>query len=144
VPGSTVEYDYVAGYLARELEALAIEPAVVAFDRWRIKDFQRAAVDTGFAGSADWQAIPQTYSGMSPRLEAFEALLLQRRIRHGGHPLLTMAAANAVTKIDPMGNRILNKERGRRRIDPLVAAVMGAFAVSDGADAAFDAKAWIG
>jgi phage terminase large subunit-like protein len=144
VPGSTIEYDYVAGYLARELEALELEPALVAFDRWRIKEFQRAAVDVGFAGAAEWQPIPQTFSGMSPRLESFEALLLQRRIRHGGHPLLTMAAANAITKIDPAGNRILNKERGRRRIDPLVAAVMAAFAVADGQAAAFDERAWIG
>jgi len=143
VPGDVIEYDYVAAYLARELEALGLEPAVVAFDRWRIKEFQRSAMDCGFAGSADWQAIPQTYSGMSPRLEAFESLLLQRRLRHGGHPLLTMAAANAVTKLDPAGNRILNKERGRRRIDPLVAAVMAAFAVYDGAGQAFDAEAWI-
>jgi len=144
VPGDVIEYDYVSGYLARELETLGLDPAVVAFDRWRIKEFQRSAMDTGFGGAADWQAIPQTYSGMSPRLEAFESLLLQRRIRHGCHPLLTMAAANAVTKLDPAGNRILNKERGRRRIDPLVAAVMAAFAVYDGAAADFDAKAWIG
>jgi phage terminase large subunit-like protein len=117
---------------------------VVAFDKWRIDQFRMAAIDTGFAGAADWQAVPQSFAGMSPRLEAFESLLLQNRIRHGGHPLLTMAAANAVTKLDPAGNRVLNKERGRRRIDPLVAAVMAAYAVSEGAVAAFDAEAWIG
>jgi phage terminase large subunit-like protein len=144
VPGNVIEYPYVAGWLAQELENLQIEPAVVAFDRWRIKEFQRAAVDVGFGGAAEWQAIPQTFQGLSPRIENFEALLLQRRIRHGGHPLLTMAAANAVTKLDPAGNRILNKERGRRRIDPLVAAVMAAHAVADGQAAAFDEKAWIG
>jgi phage terminase large subunit-like protein len=144
VPGATIEYEFVAGYLARALESLEIEPAVVAFDRWRIKEFQRAAQETGFAGAAEWQAIPQTFQGLSPRIENFEALLLQERIRHGGHPLLTMAAANAVTKLDPAGNRILNKERGRRRIDPLVAAVMAAHAVADGQAAAFDEKAWIG
>jgi phage terminase large subunit-like protein len=57
---------------------------------------------------------------------------------------LTMAAANAVVKLDPAGNRMLNKEKGRRRIDPLVAAVMAAFAVYDGAAADFDERAWIG
>jgi phage terminase large subunit-like protein len=55
-----------------------------------------------------------------------------------------MAASNAVVKLDPAGNRMLNKERGRRRIDPLVAAVMAAFAVYDGAAQTFDEKAWIG
>lgn len=144
VPGDVVDYQYVSGWLARELETLGLEPAVVAFDKWRIDQFKMAAIDTGFAGAADWQAVPQSFAGMSPRLEAFESLLLQNRIRHGGHPLLTMAAANAVTKLDPAGNRVLNKERGRRRIDPLVAAVMAAYAVSEGAVAAFDAEAWIG
>ena len=65
-------------------------------------------------------------------------------MRHGGHPLLTMAAASAIAVMDPAGNRKLDKQKGTLRIDPLVAAVMAAFEVSDGQAPAFDVRAWIG
>jgi phage terminase large subunit-like protein len=63
---------------------------------------------------------------MSPRVEHFESLLLQGRIRHGAHPLLNMAAANAIALKDAAGNRKLDKAKSTQRIDPLVAAVMAA------------------
>ena len=116
---------------------------MIAFDRWRIKAFKRAAVDRGFAQAAEWREVGQGFRDMSPRLEAFEGLLLDRRIRHGGHPLLNMAAGNAVAVSDPAGNRKLDKELATLRIDPLVAAVMASYEVSDGAAGAFDGGAWI-
>jgi len=143
LPGSAIEYDQVAAYLRDALAELGIDPTAIAFDRWRIDHFKRAAVDAGLAPSAVWKEVGQGFKDMSPRLEAFEGLLLETRIRHGAHPLLTMAAANAIAVSDPAGNRKLDKQKGTLRIDPLVAAVMAAFEVSDGQGAAFDVAAWI-
>jgi phage terminase large subunit-like protein len=66
---------------------------------------------------------------MSPRIEAFETYMLQEKIRHGAHPLLNMAASNAIVTRDPAGNRKIDKSKSTQKIDPLVAAVMavGAF-----------------
>ena len=50
--------------------------------------------------------------------------ILNRTVRHNGHPILTWCAANAVTDIDPAGNRKLNKVKATGRIDLIVAAVM--------------------
>ena len=73
------------------------------------------------------------------------ALLLKRQIRHGRHPLLTMAAANAIGVPDPAGNIKMDKSKSTQRIDPLVAAVMAAYPVSEGdTDEEFDAAAMIG
>jgi phage terminase large subunit-like protein len=48
----------------------------------------------------------------------------ERKLRHGGHPVLSMAAANAKTERDAAGNRKLSKRRSTGRIDPLVALAM--------------------
>jgi phage terminase large subunit-like protein len=102
----------------------SIEPQTVVFDRWRIDDFKLHAEPEGFCSFATWEAVGQGYKDMSPRLETFEGLLLEGRIRHGGHPLLNMAAANAIAIADPAGNRKLEKFKSTQRIDPIVAAVM--------------------
>jgi phage terminase large subunit-like protein len=61
---------------------------------------------------------------MSPALDALEADLLNGVVRHGGHPVLTMCAANAVAVQDPAGNRKLDKSKANGRIDGMVALTM--------------------
>ncbi len=61
---------------------------------------------------------------MSPALDTLEVELLNGRIAHGGHPVLTMCAANATVTKDPAGNRKLDKQRATGRIDGLVALAM--------------------
>lgn len=67
---------------------------------------------------------------MSPALEALEAELLNGRVAHGGHPVLTMCAANAIVATDPAGNRKLDKHKATGRIDGMAALAM-AFGVVD-------------
>ena len=68
-----------------------------------------------------------------------EAELLNDRVRHGGHPVLRMCAANAVVVMDPAGNRKLDKSKATGRIDGMVAMVMalGAAAKQSDDSAAF-------
>ena len=61
---------------------------------------------------------------MSPALDALEGELLNARVAHGAHPVLTMCAANAVVSTDPAGNRKLDKHKATGRIDGLVALAM--------------------
>jgi phage terminase large subunit-like protein len=61
---------------------------------------------------------------MSPALDALEADLLNGIVRHGGHPVLAMCAANAVAVPDPAGNRKLDKSKATGRIDGMVALAM--------------------
>lgn len=95
----------------------------IAFDRWRAEDFQQLAVEHGITLPL---MVPfgQGFKDMSPALDAFETGLLNRTVRHNGHPVLTWCAANAVTDSDPAGNRKLNKIKATGRIDLVVAAVM--------------------
>jgi phage terminase large subunit-like protein len=145
VPGSTVDYDWVAHYLRDALDDEGVEVTKVCFDRWRISVFRKACEDVGAFSFAEWIEVGQGYRDMSPRLEAFESLLLAGNLRHGAQPLLNMSAANAIAVADPAGSRKLDKSKASLRIDPLVAAVMAVFEVSesDSAGGGFDVGAMI-
>lgn len=129
LPGKYVDYGMVCRHLKVIVEGMDV--IVVAFDRWRMKDFQAEARTAEFlqAKNIIWQAVGQGYRDMSPRVEKFEQLLLGQELCHGGHPLLNMAAANAVVDIDPAGNKKPEKAKSSARIDPLVAQIMSVYAL---------------
>jgi phage terminase large subunit-like protein len=94
----------------------------VGFDRWRINDFKRELDEIG----CDVQLVEhgQGYRDMSPAVNIVERLVLQRRVRHGGNPVLATCVANAVITRDPAGGRKLDKAKSTGRIDGLVALAM--------------------
>tara|TARA_R100001143_G_scaffold57923_1_gene55420 strand:- start:265 stop:1761 length:1497 start_codon:yes stop_codon:yes gene_type:complete len=123
-PGATVDYEHVAADMAEILSDVDIQ--AIAFDRWRIDIFKKELDRLGL----DLPLVPhgQGFKDMSPALDALEAELLNGRIAHGNHPVLTMCAANAVAVKDPAGGRKLDKSRRTGRIDGLqaLAQAMGA------------------
>ncbi len=127
VPGAVVNYDWVAEFLLREIEAKGITVNSVEFDRWRMNEFKAACDRHGFGSWSKWHLVGQGYKDQSPRLEQCEAALLQGKIRHGSVPPLNMAAASAIAVRDPPGNRKLDKTKTSNKIDPLVAMVMAVY-----------------
>lgn len=119
-PGASVDYGTVAVDIAEILADLDVH--AVAFDRWRMDVLQRELERLGL--SLPLVPFGQGYKDMSPALDAVEAELLNGRIAHGMHPVLTMCAANATTTRDPAGNRKLDKSRATGRIDGLQALAM--------------------
>ena len=119
-PGASVDYEHVAADIAEILSDLEVRG--VAFDRWRIdllkKEFDRLGVDLPLVEHG------QGFKDMSVALDALEAELLNGRIAHGGNPVLTMCAANAVVARDPSGGRKLDKAKATGRIDGLQALAM--------------------
>jgi phage terminase large subunit-like protein len=143
VPGATIDYRWVTHYLQQFCESTGIEVSSIQFDRWRIRDLQVAAQEVGFGGAAEWVEVGQGYKDFSPRVEAFESALLQKRICHGAHPLLNMSASNAIVVRDPANNKKIDKSKSTLRIDPLVAAVMAAYPLIDGKMEVFDVSAMV-
>lgn len=119
-PGATVDYEIVAQDMAAILAAL--DAQAIAYDRWRIDLLRRELERVG----CDLPLVPwgQGYRDMAPALDALEAELLNQRIAHGMHPVLTMCAANAVVTKDPTGARKLDKSRATGRIDGMQALAM--------------------
>jgi phage terminase large subunit-like protein len=48
---------------------------------------------------------------MSPAVDIVERLVIQRKLRHGAHPVLQWCAANAVVTRDPAGGRKFDKAK---------------------------------
>lgn len=124
-PGRSIEYEYVAKHIAKLFEQRNIRK--IAFDRYNMRHLRPWLVKAGLSESFiddRFEDFGQGYYSMSPALRNFESLLLNERMRHGSHPVLTMCAANAIAKTDEAGNRKLDKKRSRGRIDGIVALVM--------------------
>ena len=131
--GESMDYRQIVEWLRDHLAEEGIEPAIVAFDRWKIRDFKSVADELGFAQMAEWKEVGQGFKDFSPRCECFVALALDGKLRHGSQPLLNLAASNAIAVIDAAGSTKLDKSKSTLRIDPLVASIMAVYAVSDGA-----------
>lgn len=119
-PGKVIDYAFVARDIGEITAGLNVSK--IGFDRWRM-DRMQAALDA--AGVVlPLEPFGQGYVSMAPALDALEADLLKEVVRHGGNPVLTMCAANAVAVPDPAGNRKLDKSKATGRIDGLVALTM--------------------
>ncbi|MGE8143061.1 terminase large subunit [Novosphingobium sp. NPDC080210] len=119
-PGKVIDYDFVARDIGAITAGLTI--GKIGFDRWRMDRMKGALERQGV--ELPLEPFGQGYVSMSPALDALEADLLNGVVRHGGHPVLAMCAANAVAVPDPANNRKLAKDKATGRIDGMVALAM--------------------
>lgn len=119
-PGASVDYGYVAQRLCELCDECDV--AAIPFDRWRIDILKSELAKLG----RELPLVPfgQGFKDMTPALDATEGVLLEGKLRHGMHPIMTMCAANAVVTRDPAGNRKLDKSKATGRIDGMVALAM--------------------
>lgn len=127
-PGPTVDYEFVAAFLWDFCQANDVRK--IAFDRWNWRHLKPWLLKAGFTEDqladegALFEPMGQGFQSMSPALRDLESAILNKRIAHGGHPVLTMCAANATVQADPAGNRKLSKMKSHGRIDGMVALAM--------------------
>lgn len=124
-PGKSVDYEFVAKFIWRFCQAHNVKK--IAFDRWGFKHLKPWLLAAGFTEELIEEIFVefgQGFQSMSPALRELEADLLNGRIAHGNHPVLTMCAANAVVISDPSENRKLAKNKSSGRIDGMVALTM--------------------
>lgn len=133
-PGASIDYEIPARDLLEWCEDRRV--IAVAFDRWRIDVFIKElarllGIDTSAEDMRErvLEVVPlkphgQGFKDMSPAIDAMEAALLNKRIRHGGNHVLTWCAANAKATRDSAGNRKLDKVRSTGRIDGIQALAM--------------------
>jgi phage terminase large subunit-like protein len=144
-PGASIAYEYVARYLWSKTFAKH-KVVKLAFDRWNFRHLKPWLLAAGFSESAIAEKFVEFGQGtqsMSPALRELESLVLDRKIRHGGHPVLNMCAANATTEGNDASNRKLSKKRSRGRIDGMIALAM-AIGVAPLTPTRFDPFALIG
>lgn len=130
-PGRTVDYDWVAPVVLTSMRAEGIRQ--IAFDRWNMRFLRPALARAGATEEEMGRFVEfgQGFQSMTPALRALDGVLLNGLLRHGGHPVLTMCAANSVVKSDPAGNRKLVKFAANRRIDGMIALAMAVATAGD-------------
>ena len=126
-PGSVI------GYRAIELEIEALSRRFdireIAYDRWGAAQMRQNLEDDGFTVVQTGQG----YATMTAPTKEMLGLVISKRLRHGGHPVLRWMADNLVVRTDPAGNLKPDKEKSRQKIDGMVALIMAiSRAVIDG------------
>lgn len=116
--GNVIDY----GRIVREIEALGKRFNVreIAFDRWGAFQISQQLEAAGFT----MVGFGQGFSSMSAPTRELLRLVLDRKIAHGGHPVLRWMADNVVVRQDPAGNVKPDKEKSREKIDGIVALIM--------------------
>jgi phage terminase large subunit-like protein len=124
-PGKSVDYEFVAEYLRGCFDRLDIRK--IAFDRWGMKHLRPWLLKAGFTEAQieeHFIEFGQGFQSMTPALRELEGEILNARLAHGNHPVLSMCAANAVVETNSAGGRKLTKAKSSGRIDGMVALAM--------------------
>lgn len=117
--GNVIHYGYIEKFIERLGERYNIRE--IAFDRWGAVHMVQDLEEMGFT------VVPfgQGFKDMSPPTKELMKLTLEKRIAHGGHPVLRWMMDNIMIRRDPAGNFKADKERSTEKIDGAIAAIMG-------------------
>ena len=116
--GNVIHY----GFIEKFIEDLGKKYHIreIAFDRWGAVQMVQDLEGMGFT------VVPfgQGFKDMSPPTKELMKLVLEKRIAHGGHPVLRWNIDNISVRTDPAGNMKPDKEKSTEKIDGAVALIM--------------------
>ncbi len=117
--GNVVHYGFIEQFICQLSERFNIRE--IAYDRWNASMMVQALQDDGFT------MVPfgQGFRDMSPPTKELMRLVLEKRISHGGHPVLRWNMDNAFVRTDPAGNVKPDKQKSTEKIDGVIALIMG-------------------
>ncbi len=119
-PGRAIHRKNVAVRVVELLSKFNVK--AVAYDRWKIEELQNALDDLGI--TCPLVPFGQGFKDMSPGVDALEAAILNRHLKHGNNPLLTFNMASVKVETDAAGSRKFSKRKSNNRIDGAVALCM--------------------
>ena len=116
--GNVVHYGFIEKFIEKLGEKYNIRE--IAFDRWGAVQMVQNLEGMGFT------VVPfgQGFKDMSPPTKELMKLTLEKKIAHGGHPVLRWMADNIFIRTDPAGNIKADKEKSTERIDGVIALIM--------------------
>ena len=116
--GNVVHYGFIESFI--EQLGMKYNIREIAFDRWGAVQMTQNLEGLGFT------VVPfgQGFKDMSPPTKELMKLTLEKKIAHGGHPVLRWMMDNIYIKTDPAGNIKPDKEKSTERIDGAVATIM--------------------
>ena len=117
--GNVVHYGFIEKYIEQLGEKFNIRE--IAFDRWGAIQMVQNLEGMGYT------VVPfgQGFKDMSPPTKELMKLVLEKKVAHGGHPVLRWMMDNIYIRTDPAGNIKADKEKSTEKIDGAIAAIMG-------------------
>ena len=116
--GNVVHYGFIEKFIEELGEKYNIRE--IAFDRWGAVQMVQNIEGMGFT------VVPfgQGFEDMSPPTKELMKLTLEKKIAHGGHPVMRWMADNIFIRTDPAGNIKADKEKSTEKIDGVIALIM--------------------
>jgi phage terminase large subunit-like protein len=126
VPGSVVRFPFVI----KDLVALQQYHDLIAlvYDKYLMTRFEEDMIDAGaefplVEHSQGWRKRVDNPLWMPGSVDAFEDVVLERRVRFAPNAAFSASAAGATFLTSPAGLKRFDKARATTRIDPIIAAV---------------------
>jgi phage terminase large subunit-like protein len=116
-PGNVIDYAFIENHIMGLMDKYDIRE--IGFDPWNAMQTAIRLEDAGLLPVETRQG----YKTMSPAMKEIEQLVLGRKIKHGGHPVLRWNIGNVEVKTDENENIRPMKGPKFERIDGLVAMV---------------------
>ena len=116
--GDVIDYEAIVKDI--DVDAQEFNLKELAYDRWGMTQLSQFLTNEGLT------VVPmgQGFGSMSPPTKEWDALIRQRRYRHGGNPVMRWMVDNVRVRTDPAGNIKIDKGRSADKVDGAVAAVM--------------------
>lgn len=116
--GNVVHYGFIKQFICDLGERYNIRE--IAYDRWNATMMVQSLEEEGFT------MVPfgQGFRDMSPPTKELMRIVLERKLNHGGHPVLRWNMDNTFVRTDPAGNLKIDKEKSTEKVDGAVALVM--------------------
>lgn len=116
--GNVIHYGFIERFIDDLGKKFHIKE--IAFDRWGAVQMVQNLEGLGFT------VVPfgQGFKDMSPPSKELMKLTLEKKLAHGGHPVLRWMMDNIYIRQDPAGNIKPDKEKSTEKIDGAVATIM--------------------
>jgi len=116
--GNITDYNFIQAKITELSSTYNITE--IAYDPWNSTQLVTNLIDDG----ANMIEFRQGFVSMSPATKELEKLVLQKKLNHGGNPVLSWMVNNMSLKSDPAGNIKPDKDKSSDKIDGAVASVM--------------------
>jgi phage terminase large subunit-like protein len=116
--GNVCDYDQIREFIRDLADRYKIQQ--IAYDRWNASQLVTQLQEDG----ATMVPVGMGFQSLSAPTKEFEKLILSRKIRHGGNPVLRWMMTNVSIKTDPAGNQKPDRSKSTEKIDGVIATLL--------------------
>lgn len=117
--GNVIDYFFIENKIKELAEKYQIKE--IAYDRWNADMLVQRLMAEGFINMIP---IGMGFASMNAPTKYLEALILDKKINHGGNPILRWNFDNVMITQDPAGNIKPDKAKSTQKIDGIVSLIL--------------------